>query len=347
MAEPRAGRRHCPVRTSYIQPCQGQVSLGPASFPALRGPPRCEHVSAQAYTRSPTRASTTRVPLTSVSMQRPGGPPRGRPRGPPCALSPPSAGPPPDSSQVFLQDIGAVETGHVLPAHLCGLPHLLHGLGLLLQRGAVPLHDLVAPLAVDFVGLDVDGEELDFVIAESVERLEGGQVALVDTRHQRLETHEEAGGGDMERTLRGLVAPCGQPPRGGQLLAGLHFLATHSAGFREANEKIDVLDSRFLLDDVLEQKIAGVRVGALGIDGGAPPRELRDILVVLAGPRAELLAAQLSFDPLLGEGIHAAVLGLDGGLETLAEGALDVAHGGLLATWAAGSSGDRVCRACR
>src|SRR5882724_3067546 len=253
MAEPRAGRRLCPVRTSYIQPCQRHVSLAPASFPSLRGPPRCEHVSAQAYTRSPTRASTTRVPLTSVSLQRPvGTSAREAARTSMRSLNPPSAAPPPVSSHVFFQDVGAVESGHVLPAHLRGLPHLVYGLCLLLRRDAVPLDDLVAPLAVDFVGLDVDGEEFDFVIAESVEGLQRGQVALVDAWHLRLEANQQPSRRDVEGPLRSLVAPGRQPPRGGQLLLRRHFLAAHSACLGEADEKIDVLDPRLLLDDVLE-----------------------------------------------------------------------------------------------
>jgi len=50
-----------------------------------------------------------------------------------------------------------------------------------------------------------------------------------------------------------------------------------------------VLDARLLLDDVLEQEVARVGVGALGVDGRAPARELRDVLVVLADPGTELL----------------------------------------------------------
>src|SRR5206468_10345410 len=104
----------------------------------------------------------------------------------------------------------------------------------------------------------------------------------------------------------------------------------HSARLSEADEQFDVLHPRLLLDDVLEEKITGIRVGALRVHRGAPPSELRDVLVVLTGPGAELLAAQLALHPLLGEGIHPAVLGLDGGLQALAEGALGVAHGGFL-----------------
>ena len=58
-----------------------------------------------------------------------------------------------------------MEAGHVLPAHLGGLANRLHRLALSVRRRAVPLHDLVSPLAVNLVGLDVDREELDLVIA--------------------------------------------------------------------------------------------------------------------------------------------------------------------------------------
>src|SRR5678816_2657835 len=83
-------------------------------------------------------------------------------------------------SQVFLQDVGAMQARHVLPAHLGRLPHLIQRLGGPRERRAVALDDLVAALAVDLVGLDVDGEELDLVVGEAVARLERGQVALVD-----------------------------------------------------------------------------------------------------------------------------------------------------------------------
>src|SRR5439155_19231038 len=63
----------------------------------------------------------------------------------------------------------------------------------------------------------------------------------------------------------------------------------------------------------------GVRIGTLGVDGRAPARELRDVLVMLGGPTSQLRARELALRPLLGEGIHAAVAGVDGGAELLAE----------------------------
>src|SRR3989475_11443120 len=80
-----------------------------------------------------------------------------------------------------------------------------------------------------------------------------------------------------------------------------------------------VLGSRLLLDDVLEQEVARVRVRALAVHGGAPPRELRHVLVVLCRPRAELGARQLALHPLLGERVQPAGPGIDGGLELLTE----------------------------
>jgi hypothetical protein len=68
-----------------------------------------------------------------------------------------------------------------------------------------------------------------------------------------------------------------------------------------------VLGAGLLLDDVLEQEVARIRVRALAVDGRAPARELRDVLVVLRGPRAELGAGQLALDPLFREWVEAAV----------------------------------------
>src|SRR5205814_6350396 len=84
-----------------------------------------------------------------------------------------------------------------------------------------------------------------------------------------------------------------------------------------------VLDARLLLDDVLEEEVARVGVGALGVDGRAPARELRDVLVMLADPGPELLPRELAAHPALGERIQPAVTRGDGVLELTAELAHD------------------------
>src|SRR4029453_328626 len=162
--------------------------------------------------------------------------------GPPTAGDPARdrPGPPPGPrSKLFLGHERAVEAAHVLPAHLGGLPHLVEGLLAHSRRGAVPLDDLVSPLAVYLVGLDVDPrelppplvhalpahsgrgavrrddlvsplavylvgldvdrEELHLAVVEAVVRPERRQVALVDPRHLRFQADEQAGGGDVER----------------------------------------------------------------------------------------------------------------------------------------------------
>src|SRR5262249_35260870 len=137
----------------------------------------------------------------------------------------------------------------------------------------------------------------------------------VDARHLRLQAHQQARGRDVERLARRLEAPGGERARGGQLAGGLDRRAGDAARLAEADQQIDVLGPRFLLDDVLEQKVTRVRVRALGVDGRAPARELRDVLIVLAHPGAELLTRELTVDPALGERIHPAVPRGDGVLE--------------------------------
>src|SRR5438094_617831 len=157
--------------------------------------------------RSPTRTSTRRVSSATTRCGAPGvmsasaaarivftDSPRLRLR---LALC----------SRLVLEDEGAMESAHVLPAHLGGLGHAGDRLGLKPPRRAVPLDDLVAPLAVHLVGLDVDREELHLVVAEAVVLLERRQIALVDARHLRLETDEQAGRCDREGRHRRLVAP--------------------------------------------------------------------------------------------------------------------------------------------
>jgi hypothetical protein len=85
--------------------------------------------------------------------------------------------------------------------------------------------------------------------------------------------------------------------------------------------------SRLLLDDVLEQEVAGVGIGALGVDGRAPAWELRHVLVVLAHPGAQLGSRELALHPLLGERIEAAVAGVDGILQLATERARFGVHG--------------------
>src|SRR5215470_6884886 len=227
-------------------------------------------------------------------------------------------------SRVFLEDERAMQPGHVLPPHLGRLADRLDRVRLLLRGRAVPLHDLVPALPVHFVGLDVDREELHLVVGESVVGLERREVALVDPGHLRLQADQQARRGDVEGLTSHLVAPRGQPPRARKLSCGLHLGPAQSARLAEADQEIHVLGAGLLLDDVLEQEVARVRVGAAAVDGRAPAGELRDVLVVLANPGAELPASQLPVYPLLGEGIHATVAGVDGLLELGPERA----HGG-------------------
>ena len=78
----------------------------------------------------------------------------------------------------------------------------------------------------------------------------------------------------MERLVRHLEAPRGEPASGRQLLLGLDLGARHAARLREADQQVDVLGAGFLLDDVLEQEIPRVRVGALTVHRGASAGEL-------------------------------------------------------------------------
>src|SRR5256885_3595189 len=117
------------------------------------------------------------------------------------------------------------------------------------------------------VGLDVDREELDLVVVEAVVRLERRQVALVDARHLRLQADQQAGGGDVEGPARHLEAPRGEAARARELPRALDLRARHAARLGEADQEVDVLGARLLLDDVLEQEVARVGIGALAVDG--------------------------------------------------------------------------------
>src|SRR5436309_2185427 len=262
----------------------------------------------------PVRARRACRRLRPASAGPPGGRPSGR-RG--------------SDSHLILHDEGAVEPAHVLPAHLRGLADRVDRLRLARGARAVAFDDLVAALAVDLVSLDMDREELDFVIGEAIMRLERGQVALVDARHLGLEPDEEPRRRDVERLMGHLEAPRGEAASRRELLLGLHLGPRDTARLREADQQVDVLGAGLFLDDVLEQEVPRVRIRALAVYGGAPARELRDVLVMLRRPGAELGTRELTLHPLLREGVQAAVAGADGTLELCAE--LTLAHGLLLA----------------
>ena len=142
-AGPGSSARSLPARETHltgahvVHPAVPRArQTRPLSSPSLRGPPRCVHTSPHAYTGSPTRASTIRVPSSSTSRDRPASTAaraagRSRSRvGSPSASRParsrsPSLGSPSAAarSHLFLEDVGAVQTGHVLPAHLGRLAH--------------------------------------------------------------------------------------------------------------------------------------------------------------------------------------------------------------------------------
>src|SRR2546428_11107180 len=110
-----------------------------------------------------------------------------------------------------------------------------------------------------------------------------------------------------------LEAPRGEATGRRELLLGLHLGPPDTARLREADQQVDVLGAGLFLDDVLEQEVPRVRIRALAVDGGAPTRELRDVLVMLGRPGAELGTREITLHPLLRERVQAAVAGAGGG----------------------------------
>ena len=81
---------------------------------------------------------------------------------------------------------------------LGAVAHELQRALLELGRVGVLEHDLVATLAVDLVGRDVEVEELGLLLGEAVLLEQHRVLAAVDRGHLRLETDHEGGGGDGE-----------------------------------------------------------------------------------------------------------------------------------------------------
>src|SRR5213595_124163 len=93
-------------------------------------------------------------------------------------------------------------------------------------------------------------------------------------------------------------------------------LTPHASAKRIRRSTCLVPDSSSMMFSSRKSRASG---SGHSVHGGAPPRELRHVLVVLRRPRAELGARQLALHPLLGERVQPAVPGVDGGLELLPE----------------------------
>src|SRR2546426_2496228 len=173
---PRERDRSAPRRRgrgTRTAPCARRTSTRATGTPASCRT-ACRRSAAHPCARRPRRA---RAPDRRRERE-----PRACPPPPPASAVRRSRRPAPrrgSPSQLLFQNVGAVQAAHVLPAHLRRLPHLLQRLRAPLGRVRVTLDDLVAPLAVHLVGLDVDGEELHLVVVEAVLARQRRQVALV------------------------------------------------------------------------------------------------------------------------------------------------------------------------
>ena len=185
-------------------------------------------------------------------------------------------------------------------------------------------HDLVAALAVDLVGGDVQVEELDLVLGEAVHLEQRDDLLLVDlgTCDSRPTTSAAVATAKCSR-MRRRVAP-GLQAAGHRVgvVRVLDALAGRAARLGEADQQVGVADvGQLLLVHVLEEEVLGVGgvVGRVGVDVAEVVGERADVVVVVLGPAGEVVALQLAVGPGLAERGVLGLAALDGVLECGAE----------------------------
>ena len=222
------------------------------------------------------------------------------------------------------RDVGVVQRLGVREPHLGAGAHEVEAALLQLGRVGVVEHDLVAALAVDLVGGDVEVEELGLVLGEAVLVEQRRVLLAVDRRHLRLEPDDEGGGGDGEVLAdRDGVAPALQAAGDGVHVAGsVTRSRVGAARLGEADQQIGVADvGQLLLVHVLEEEVLGVGgvVGRVGVDVAEVVGERADVVVVVLGPAGEVLALQLAVRPGQAERGVLRLAALDRVLERRAE----------------------------
>jgi hypothetical protein len=178
-------------------------------------------------------------------------------------------------------------------------------------------HDLIAALAMDFVGNDVQVEELDLLVSELVFLAQRRRLLAIDRRNLRFEANDQAGNSD-DRILahRHRIAPALQATGGGRHIIGiLDAFAGRAACLGEADQEVGVpVTADLLLEHVLQKEVLSflVFVGHTRVDAGEIVREWAHIMIVVLGPAREMVAAELAARPGDAEGRLVGALPLDG-----------------------------------
>ena len=199
-------------------------------------------------------------------------------------------------------DVGLVQRLGVGEAHVGRLAHEVQAALLQLRGVGVLEHDLVAALAVDLVGGDVQVEELGLPLREPVLVDQRGVLGAVDRGHLRLQAHDQRRGGHHEvLPARHVVHPALHAlGEGHGVVAVLHVGPGASARLGEADQQVGVaVVAEFFLVHVLQEEVLGVAgvVGRVGVHEAEVVAERADVVVVVGGPVNEVLLVQLAGGP--------------------------------------------------
>ena len=178
-------------------------------------------------------------------------------------------------------------------------------------------HDLVAALAMDLVGNDVQVEEFDFLVGELVLFAQRRGLFAVDRRHLRLQPHHQPGDRDDGILAHGhRIAPALQAARGGRHVVGvLHPRTGGTAGLRETDQQVGMaVTADFFLIHVGQQEILGFLVAVRGarVDVAQVVRKRADVVVMVFRPARQMGARQLAAGPGHRERGLVGALALDG-----------------------------------
>jgi hypothetical protein len=124
-------------------------------------------------------------------------------------------------------------------------------------------HDLVAALAVDLVGHDVQVEELDLLVGELVLLAQRGRLLAVDRRHLRLEPDHQARYGDDRVLAHGRRRSTSSAGRAWwrHVVGMVTRVARRAAGLGEADQEIGMpVAADLLLVHVVQQEVLRVLV---------------------------------------------------------------------------------------
>src|SRR5690606_28454459 len=227
----------------------------------------------------------------------------------------------------FVLDVVVVQGGGVQQAQFGADFANAQAALLQLYRVGVFQNDLVAAFAVDFVGDDVQIEEFDLFVGETILVTQRGRLLAIDRGDLRFQADHQAGYGHDRVFAHGdAVTPGLQGTGGGAHVVGIdNALTGGAAGFRKTDQQISVtVAPDFLFVHVGQQEVLGfgVLLGHAGVQIAQVVGEGADVVIMVLRPACQVLARELATCPGNAEGRGVGALAFDsvfkGGAEFVA-----------------------------